>query len=84
MICNDHFQRNTALQHCCDWLKHCLSIATLCCAKNRRCESSHETPLELTQNMSTRGPGTTTVPEYKALTLYSSTGKEVKFKRRIQ
>ena len=22
------------------WLQHCSNIATLCCAKNRRCESS--------------------------------------------
>ena len=30
----------TLLQHCFKWLQHCSSIATLCCAKNRRCESS--------------------------------------------
>ena len=27
------------LQHCFEWLRHCSNIATLCCAKNRRCES---------------------------------------------
>ena len=37
-IRNDDFQRNTALQHC-------SNIATLCCAKNRRCESSRATSL---------------------------------------
>ena len=30
------------------WLQHCSNIATLCCAKNRRCESSRVTsPLAL-------------------------------------
>ena len=29
----------TLLRHCFDWLQHFLSVATLCCAKNRRCES---------------------------------------------
>ena len=29
--------------HCFEWLQHCSSIATLCCAKNRRCESSRVT-----------------------------------------
>ena len=27
-----------ALQHCLEWLQHCSNIATLCWAKNRRCE----------------------------------------------
>ena len=36
-------QRNTALQHCCDVVSNCFNIATLCCAKNRRCESSRVT-----------------------------------------
>ena len=27
------------LQHCSEWFQHCSNIATLCCAKNRRCES---------------------------------------------
>ena len=31
------------LQHCFEWLKHGFSIATLCCAKNRRCELSRVT-----------------------------------------
>ena len=31
------------LRHCFEWLQHCPSIATLCCAKNRRCESSRVT-----------------------------------------
>ena len=39
---------NIALQHCFEWLQHCSSIATLCCAKNRRRESSRVTsPLAL-------------------------------------
>ena len=33
----------TLLRHCFDWLLHCSNIATLCCAKNRRCESSRVT-----------------------------------------
>ena len=33
----------TLLRHCFEWLQHCSSIATLCCAKNRRCESSRVT-----------------------------------------
>ena len=37
----------TLLRHCFEWLQHCSSIATLCCAKNCRCESSRVTsPLE--------------------------------------
>ena len=31
------------LRHCFGWLQHCSSIATLRCAKNRRCESSRVT-----------------------------------------
>ena len=42
-IRNDDFWRNTALQHCFEWLQHCSNIAALCCAKNRRCESSRVT-----------------------------------------
>ena len=38
-IRNDDFWRNTALQHCFEWLQHYSSIVTLCCAKYRRCES---------------------------------------------
>ena len=30
----------TLLPHCFEWLQHCSNIATLCCAKNRCCESS--------------------------------------------
>ena len=33
----------TLLRHCFEWLQHCPTIATLCCAKNRRCESSRVT-----------------------------------------
>ena len=29
--------------HCVEWLQHCSNIATLCCANNRRCESSRVT-----------------------------------------
>ena len=29
--------------HCFEWLQHCSSIATLCCAKNRSCKSSRVT-----------------------------------------
>ena len=36
-------QRLTLLRHCFEWLQHCPSIATLGCAKNRRCESSRVT-----------------------------------------
>ena len=35
----------TLLRHCFEWLQHCSNIATLCWAKNRRCESSCVTPL---------------------------------------
>ena len=42
-IRNDDFWRNTASQHCFEWLQHCSSIATLCCATNRCCESSRVT-----------------------------------------
>ena len=38
-IGNDDFYR-TLLQNCLEWLQHCSNIAKLCCAKNRRCESS--------------------------------------------
>ena len=30
----------TLLRHCFEWSQHCSNIAALCCAKNRRCESS--------------------------------------------
>ena len=30
----------TLLRHCFQCLQHCSTIATRCCAKNRRCESS--------------------------------------------
>ena len=33
----------TLLRHCFEWLQHCSSIATLCCAKNHRCELSRVT-----------------------------------------
>ena len=33
----------TLLRHCFEWLQHCSNIAALCCAQNRRCESSHVT-----------------------------------------
>ena len=33
----------TLLRHCFEWLQHCPGIATLCGAKNRRCESSRVT-----------------------------------------
>ena len=33
----------TLLRHCFEWFQHCSNIATLCCAKNRRCESSRVT-----------------------------------------
>ena len=33
----------TLLRHCLEWLQHCPNIATLCCAENRRCESSRVT-----------------------------------------
>ena len=37
----------TLLRDCFKWLQHCSNIATLCCAKNRRYESSRVTsPLE--------------------------------------
>ena len=43
-IRNDDFQHNiysvaTLLRHCFQQLQHCSNIATMCCAKNRRCES---------------------------------------------
>ena len=45
-IGNDDFLRNTAFamfKQCCYHLNQCRNIATLCCAKNRRCESSRVT-----------------------------------------
>ena len=33
----------TLARHCFEWSQHCSNIATLCCAKNRRCESSRAT-----------------------------------------
>ena len=33
----------TLLRHCLEWLQHCSNIETLCCAKNRRCQSSRVT-----------------------------------------
>ena len=33
----------TLLWYCFEWLQHCFNIATMCCAKNRRCESSRVT-----------------------------------------
>ena len=33
----------TLLRNCFEWLQHCSSIATLCCVKNHRCESSRVT-----------------------------------------
>ena len=33
------------LRRCFERLQHCSSIATLCCGKNRRCESSRVTTL---------------------------------------
>ena len=33
----------TLLRHCFKWLQHCCNIATPCCAKDRRCESSRVT-----------------------------------------
>ena len=33
----------TLLWHCFEQLQHCSNIATLCCTKNRRCESSRVT-----------------------------------------
>ena len=40
-----HWQHSvpTSLRHSFEWLQHCSNIATLCCAKNRRCESSRVT-----------------------------------------
>ena len=35
----------TLLRHCFEYLQHYSNIATLCCAKNRRCESSRVTSL---------------------------------------
>ena len=37
----------TLLRHCFKWLQHCCNIATLCCAKNRRCELSRVTSPKL-------------------------------------
>ena len=36
----------TLLRHCLEWLQYCSSIATLCCTKDRRCESSRVTSPE--------------------------------------
>ena len=49
-VTKDKSQRRCLAQHCSvatllrhgfDWLQHCLNIAMLCCANNRRWESSH-------------------------------------------
>ena len=40
----------TLLRHCFEWLQQCSKIATLCCAKNRRCESSRITSPLVMQN----------------------------------
>ena len=48
-ICTETHQQHhcNMLRHCFEWLQHCSNIATLCCAKKRRCESSRVTsPLE--------------------------------------
>ena len=39
-IHDDDFKRNAALQHCCEIVLNACTVATLCCAKNGRCESS--------------------------------------------
>ena len=33
----------TMFWYCFEWLQHCFNIATMCCAENRRCESSRLT-----------------------------------------
>ena len=33
----------TLLRDCFEWLQHCPNIASLCCVKNQRCESSRVT-----------------------------------------
>jgi len=38
----------TLLPHGFEWLQHCSNIAMLCCAKNRRCQSSCVTSPEAT------------------------------------
>ena len=43
VVTRDNSQRRfysaaTLLQYCFEWLQHCFNIATLCCAKNRRCK----------------------------------------------
>ena len=46
-IRSDDFERNTALQHCCDVVSNSCNIATQCCAESCRCESSRVTsPLD--------------------------------------
>ena len=42
-IRSDDFERNTALQHCCDVVSNSCNIATQCRAKSCRCESSRVT-----------------------------------------
>ena len=37
------FATTILLRHCFEWFQHCSNIATLCCAKNRGCESSRVT-----------------------------------------
>ena len=41
----------TLLRHCFEWVQHCSNIATLCCAKNRRCESPRVTSSNITLTM---------------------------------
>ena len=44
----------TLLRHCFEWLQHCSNIARLCCAKNRRCESSRVTSPTLSKTTTLR------------------------------
>ena len=42
-VTRDDSQRRFLAQHCFEYLQHCSNIATKCCAKSRRCESSRVT-----------------------------------------
>ena len=41
--CSAQYIVTTLLRYCFEWLQHCFNIETMCCAKNRRCESSRVT-----------------------------------------
>ena len=57
----------TLLPHGFEWLQHCSNIAMLCCAKNRRCQSSCVTTMTATATkMAKKQQICTSLHEYNA------------------